>query len=152
MAIDQDESELQLSLLDRLIDLNPGEQKETRSTAAQYGLNGVGSVLISTSAPPPRSTRSGYDAAGYTVADVPTIRKQSARSECSSHSRRNANGIGSPNITVSLLTMPRHCGHVVGDEPAAAPDPLHVSQLSLRGIWIVVSAPVADCSNEISRS
>ncbi len=35
MAIDQDASDLQLSLLDRLIDLNPGEQKETRSTVAQ---------------------------------------------------------------------------------------------------------------------
>ena len=36
--------------------------------------------------------------------------------------------------------------------PAAAPDPLHVSQVSSRGIWIVVSVPVADSSNEISRS
>ena len=35
MAIDQDASEIQLSLLDRLIDHNPGEQKETRSTVAQ---------------------------------------------------------------------------------------------------------------------
>ncbi len=36
--------------------------------------------------------------------------------------------------------------------PAAAPEPLQVSQVSSRGIWIDVSVPVADSSNEISRS
>ena len=36
--------------------------------------------------------------------------------------------------------------------PAAAPEPLQVSQVSSRGIWIVVSVPVADSSNVISRS
>ena len=35
MAIDEDASPLQLSLLDRLIDENPGEQREVRSTASQ---------------------------------------------------------------------------------------------------------------------
>ena len=39
---------------------------------------------------------------------------------------------------------PRHCGQVAGDDPAAAPDPLQVSQFSWRGIWIDVSAPCAD--------
>ena len=37
-------------------------------------------------------------------------------------------------------------------EPGAEPLPLHVSQLSCRGIWIEVSVPLADSSNEISRS
>jgi hypothetical protein len=47
---------------------------------------------------------------------------------------------------------PRHCGQVVGDEPGAAPLPWQLSQFSWRGIWIAVSAPRADSSNEISRS
>src|SRR6266850_1689958 len=73
-----------------------------------------------------------------------------------------------------VLPVPRHCGQVratvknpccvrtcpcpwqsvqtVGDDPAAAPEPLHVSQFSCRGIWIAVSDPVAASSNEISRS
>ena len=32
-------------------------------------------------------------------------------------------------------------------DPGAAPDPLHVSQASCRGIWIDVSTPLADSSN-----
>ena len=41
---------------------------------------------------------------------------------------------------------------VSGELPAAAPEPLQVSQVSSRGIWIAVSVPVNDSSNEISRS
>ena len=49
-------------------------------------------------------------------------------------------------LLVAQLTRCRlHCPHVVGEEPAAAPLPLHVAQVSWRGIWIVCSTPVADC-------
>src|SRR3954447_18485021 len=47
---------------------------------------------------------------------------------------------------------PLHCGQVLALDPGADPEPLQVSQVSCRGIWIVVSAPFADSSNEISRS
>jgi hypothetical protein len=47
---------------------------------------------------------------------------------------------------------PRHCGQVDGDEPAAAPEPLQVSQFSCRGIWTAVSEPCAASSKVISRS
>ena len=36
--------------------------------------------------------------------------------------------------------------------PGAAPEPLQVSHVSWRGIWMVVSAPLAACSNAISMS
>src|SRR3954471_11546790 len=73
---------------------------------------------------------------------------------------------------VIVLPVPRHCGHVratvkkpccvrtcpaprhrlqvAACVPGAAPDPWHVSQFSWRGIWIDVSAPIADSANEIS--
>src|SRR5476649_1526479 len=47
---------------------------------------------------------------------------------------------------------PLHCGHALAVEPGADPEPVHVSHISCRGIWIDVSAPFADSSNEISRS
>ena len=50
------------------------------------------------------------------------------------------------------LPWPRHCGSLRRASRPPRPSPLHVSQVSWRGIWIVVSAPFADSSNEISRS
>ena len=51
-----------------------------------------------------------------------------------------------------ICPEPLHWAHTSGALPAAAPEPRHVSQASSRGIWIVVSVPVKDSSNEISRS
>ncbi len=65
--------------------------------------------------------------------------------------RTSARRRGSP-AGYRIWPVPRHCGHVSRDVPAAAPEPLHVSQCSSRGIWIVVSAPAKDSSNAISRS
>src|SRR5205823_2234397 len=46
----------------------------------------------------------------------------------------------------------RTAGRSVLPLAVAAPEPLHVSHDSSRGIWIAVSAPSYDSSNEISRS
>ena len=59
---------------------------------------------------------------------------------------------GQESLLISELARALALGAGLGDVPGAAPDPLHVSQVSSRGIWIVVSAPVADSSKLISRS
>ena len=62
-------------------------------------------------------------------------------------------GDGEESLLEAQLARTRGtCVQTSGALPAAAPEPLQVSQVSSRGIWMEVSVPVNDSSNEISRS
>ena len=43
-------------------------------------------------------------------------------------------------------------GQALAPEPGSAPEPLHRSQVSMRGTWISTAVPNTACSNSISRS
>ena len=78
------------------------------------GVSVVSSGLISMRVAPSSLATSGRRAAGFTVPDVPTSSIQSQASACSRLASSTSSGMGSPNMTVSILITPPHCVQMGG--------------------------------------